>query len=318
MSIKLSIIIVNWNTLELLRQCLQSVFATLVGLSGEVIVVDNASSDGSPAMVRKEFPAVRLFINNSNLGFAKANNQGLAAACGEYNLLLNSDTLINDPQLFARWTSFMDQHPEAGASGCRLVFPGGAYQVGDAGFRPSLLTALNFSLFLSKLFPQHCRGLFLQDEKPTRPFEVDWVSGADFLVRKSVLPLTGLLDASIFMYAEDIEWGCRIREYGYKIYYLPHLEIVHLQGASSVRDRSPNTYSVSWLQNIRNLYAYARPGPSVYLFDAALCLGYALRAGLYFGLYLKTKEERYKRKARQMYQYASFFITHKRLGTAKE
>ncbi|HOC39087.1 MAG TPA: glycosyltransferase family 2 protein [Thermodesulfobacteriota bacterium] len=314
MSTKLSIIIVNWNTLDLLRQCLRSVIGALGELLSEIIVVDNASSDGSPEMVNKEFPSVRLVENTSNLGFAKANNQGLSIAHGEYALLLNSDTIIEDCRLFTEWIAFMDQHPEAGASGCRLVFPCGAYQVGDAGFQPSLLTAVNFSMFLSKLFPRYCRGLFLQDECPGLPLDVDWVSGADFLVRKSILSQTGMLDESIFMYAEDIEWGCRIRKYGYRIYYLPHLQIVHLQGASSVKDRTLNSYSVTWLRNIRNLYLHLEPGASVSLFDAVLFLGYVLRTGLYFGLYLKTGEARYERRAQQMFQYAAFFIKRDLLG----
>lgn len=314
MNVKLSVIIVNWNTRELLRQCLRSVVEALPALPSEIIVVDNASSDGSPEMVRREFASVRLLVNTSNLGFAKANNQALSTANGKYLLLLNSDTIINDSQLFAQWTSFMDEHPEAGASGCRLVFPGGTHQVGDAGFRPSLLTVANFSFFLSKLFPRYCRGLFIQDDDPSRALEVDWVSGADFLVRKSILPHTGMLDESIFMYAEDIEWGCRIRKYGYKIYYLPHLEIVHLQGASSSSSRNPQVYSVTWIQNIRDLYSRMRPGSPIMPFDAVLFLGYTLRTLLYLCLYAKTKESYFENRARQMYQYALFFIKRDQPG----
>ena len=135
---KLSIIIVNWNTKEMLRQCLTHIFKRDAGIPIEVIVVDNASTDGSPATVEAEFPCVHLFRNTENLGFSKANNPAMPAAQGEYVLLLNSDTIVKDNALFKKWVSFMDDHRGAGASGCRLVNPDGTHQVGDGGFRPCL------------------------------------------------------------------------------------------------------------------------------------------------------------------------------------
>ena len=174
----------------------------------EIIVVDNASTDDSVTMVQNHFPKISLIQNSSNLGFAKANNQALQLARGEYILLLNSNTLIPDTPIFKQWTDFMDRHPNAGASGCMLVFPDGRHQIGDAGFRPTLYTVFNHSLFISR-FPSDMKGLFVSYIKPG-VLQVDWVSGAAFLVRKSILRQVGLMDEVFFMYAEDMEWGCRI------------------------------------------------------------------------------------------------------------
>ena len=296
-ALRLSIIIVNWNTVELLRQCLNCLFQEDLQIPFEVIVVDNASYDGSPEMVSKEFRRVRLIQNSINTGFSKANNQAIKIAAGEYILLLNSDTLIRDKLIFKKWIAFMDQHPKSGASGCKLIFPDGSHQVGDGGFRPSLLTIINYAFFFSRVFPHHFKGLFLSYKRLYREIDVDWVSGAAFLVRKSILPQVGLLDEDTFMYAEDIEWGCRIRSFGYKVYYLPFLEIVHLQGASAKKQKDQNRFSCLWLETLRCRYHLYNKREPVFLYDLVISTAFLLRTVIYYLLYLMTKDRAKKIKS---------------------
>jgi len=246
-----------------------------------VTVVDNASGDGSPDMVESEFPQVRLFRSGENLGFPRANNVALPRARGDYVLLLNPDTIIADNSLFGEWVSFMDNHREAGASGPRLTHGNGTHQVGDAGFRPSLTTVFFHAVFLSKLFPRLFKGLFLGSVGADRPMEVDWISGAAFMVRRSILPETGLLNENIFMFAEDVEWGCRIRSFGYKVYYLPQIAVVHLQGASIKKHEDRVRMSLLWIESMRYVYSLLNGAGTLWLFNILLGLGFLLRAVLY-------------------------------------
>ena len=305
---RLSIIIVSWNTKDLLRQCLEHVFGGNPGVSFEVIVVDNASSDGSPDMVKKEFPGVHLLCNGENVGFSRANNLAIPGAAGEYVLLLNSDTIIEDNSILGEWVAFMDGHPEAGASGCRLTYPGGAHQVGDAGFRPSLKTLFFYSFFLSRLFPRVFKGLFLGSVDANREMEVDWVSGAAMMVRKSVLPEAGLLDEDIFMFAEDIEWGCRIGSKGYKVYYLPGIAIVHLQGASVKKHEDRKKMSFLWIESVRYVYSMLNGANALWLFDLVLGSGFLLRAVLYFLFSCFSANGEARAKSRIMFHSSLFTL----------
>jgi N-acetylglucosaminyl-diphospho-decaprenol L-rhamnosyltransferase len=305
---KLSIVIVNWNATEFLDGCLTSLFRKDAGVPWEIIVVDNAS-DLSPRATVARHPGVRLIENSSNTGFAKANNQAIARAEGEYILLLNPDTVIEDTAILKDWIGFMDARPDVGASGCKLVFPDGSHQVGDAGFRPSLKTVFNFSFFLSRILPHTFKGLFITRGSLSGTMEVDWVCGADFLVRKSVLSRTGLMDESIFLYAEDVEWGCRIRSFGYKVCYLPFLKIIHFQGASSNKTDLPPTVSFLWLENLRRLYkSYGKNQPLIF-FDAILSLGYLLRALIYCILSIvRGHDAASRRRAPQMLRYFRYSL----------
>jgi GT2 family glycosyltransferase len=295
---RLSIIIVVWNIRDVLRDCLRSLFRERLDVANEVIVFDNGSVDGTPDMVAAEFPAVHLVRNPENLGFAGGNNRAMEIARGDYLLLLNSDTLIVDPRIFREWVTFMDRHPEAGMSGCRLLFPDGSHQVGDAGYRPRPATVLGHNFFLSRLFPGMFKGLFVAWSKPPGRIEVDWISGADLLVRRSILPQVGMLDESIFIYAEDIEWGCRIRSFGHKAYYLSDLEIVHLQGATT--GKYPETFSGMDLRNLRGLYLALNPGSPALLYDFAMSAGFLLRYLLYSTMLWRPAEYRRARAARML------------------
>ena len=244
------------------------------------------------------------FVRNTvNQGFAKANNQALGMCAGEYICLLNPDVRINDGTLFTRWIAFMDAHGEAGASGCKLVFPDGSHQVGDGGFRPGIASAANYALFLSKCFPRRAKGLFVSSATLSKEMEVDWVCGAGLMVRSSILAKTGLLDEGTFMYAEDVEWGCRIRSYGYKVYYLPFLQIVHYQGMSMKAGHLGKTASTLWLENLRRLYKRLHPHEPPFFYDAVMSFGFLLRAGLYYISSLRTHNREERAKSYDMLRY---------------
>jgi hypothetical protein len=221
----LSIIIVSWNTRELLRGCLRSLDAATGPLTHEIIVVDNASSDGSADLVKRDFPLVHLIENVSNTGFACANNQGIQASSGRCVVLLNSDTVV--PQdAFARLAQFMDAHPDAGACSPRLVQLDGRPQAFAFGGDPApgclMRRAVNAALFHRPL----------HDWGTERTLEVDWVSGACLFARRQAIDQAGLLDEAMFMYFEDNDWCLRMRRCGWKIYYHPQVSITHLGGQS--------------------------------------------------------------------------------------
>jgi len=309
-NLPLSVIIVNWNSIEFIKPCLISVFNNNTEYSFEVIVVDNASTDNSSEILKKEFPDIQLIQNDNNIGFTKANNQAIREAKGKYILLLNPDTIITDQNIFKDWIVFMDNHSEAGASGCKLIYEDGSHQVGDAGFKPTFKTVFNFSFFLSKFKPLKYKGMFLNYDKLNIPIEVDWICGAGFLVRKSILEKVGLMNEDIFMYADDIEWGCRIRECGYKIFYLPLMKIIHLQGGSAKKQRKISKFSYLWLNNIRLLYKYYNTSQPIVLYDLAISAAFLLRSLLYYCSYLVSKKEEIKIKSYKMFKYCLFSMSN--------
>ena len=305
--IDLSIIIVNWNTKELLKDCLNSIYRKDLEITSELIIIDNNSTDGSSQMVAEEFPMARLIINNSNEGFARANNKALKGAQSRYALLLNSDTIVPDTGIFDKWISFMDRHPEAGASGCKLIKADGAHWVGDAGYKPSIATIFSYAFFLSKIFPVRFHGIFLNYDASAEATEVDWISGAAFLVRRKILDEVGLLDENVFMYAEDVEWGCRIKDKGHKIFYLPWMVIIHLVGASTNKNKG-HAYSNLWLENLRHLYGKFNPDQPIFIFDIIFSVGLLMRSFLYLAGYVLLRQDALLQKSREMIGYFTFFI----------
>lgn len=232
-SAQVSVVIVNWNTREILRACLQSIERHLSAVQHEVIVVDNASSDGSPDMVRETFPTVRLIANRENVGFARANNQAMRVARGQRFLLLNSDTLLTDDSV-AQLLLSGSVDPGVGVWHCRLVLPDGRTQ--ESAYRfPRLDLAILEEMGLYKFLPRRLRGRLLlggywsYDEER----DVDWVAGAFMLLPRAVFEQTGGFSEAIFMYGEDMEWGLRIRDAGWRIRYVPTASIQHLDHASA-------------------------------------------------------------------------------------
>jgi GT2 family glycosyltransferase len=248
----LGIVVVSYNTRELLRDCLRSVYASRGDLTFKVCVVDNASSDGSVEMVAKTFPQAQLIANEENLGYPTANNQGLrtfgfADRPGSSNapisqstdlpsfaLLLNSDTEV-PPDALATMLDFMGDHPDVGAAGPKLVRPDGSLDLACRRSFPTPEISFYRMVGLSRLFPHSRRfGRYnLTYLDPNQVTEVDSVVGAFMLVRGEAIHQAGLMDESFFMYGEDLDWAYRIKEAGWKIYYNPTVTVLHVKKAST-------------------------------------------------------------------------------------
>ncbi|HRZ43078.1 MAG TPA: glycosyltransferase [Bacteroidales bacterium] len=230
----LSVIIVNYNVVHFLEQCLISVQSACRDLDTEVIVVDNNSVDGSIAMVREKFPDVTLIANRENVGFSRANNQGILASEGKYVLLLNPDTVV-EPDTFRKCVAFMEGQPDGGALGVYMVNGKGEYLPESKRSLPTPAVAFYKIFGLSSLFPRSHRfgryHLGFLDKNQTH--EVEVLSGAFMLLRREALDKTGLLDETFFMYGEDIDLSYRITKAGYKNYYYPGTRIIHFKGEST-------------------------------------------------------------------------------------
>jgi len=225
----LSIIIVNWNTRDLLAQCLQSVYAHPPEGEFEVWVVDNASTDGSAEMVRERFPQARLIRNAENVGFARANNQAIRQSSGRYVLLLNPDTEVK-PGALETLVQFMDAHPEAGAAGARLLNPDGTLQSSCHPF-PTLGREFWRLFHLDALRLCACYEMARWDPETLRP--VDVVQGACVILRRKALDQVGLLDEDYFIYTEEVDLCYRLRQGGWRIYWAPQATVVHYGGQST-------------------------------------------------------------------------------------
>lgn len=230
----ISVIIISYNVKEFLHQSLLSLQKTLSGFKSEIIVVDNASVDGSKRIIKKEFPDIQLIENDDNVGFARACNQGLEIAEGKYLLLLNPDTLLQEDTV-PKMIKFFEDHPEAGAAGCKILNADGTLQKACRRSFPTPSVAIPKMLGLSRLFPQN--KLFakynLTYKDPDKLTEVDAVSGSFLMLRKEVYDQIGGLDEDYFMYGEDLDFCYRIKEAGWKIYYVPDTQIVHYKGESA-------------------------------------------------------------------------------------
>ena len=231
---RLSIIIVNYNVKEFLEQSLQAIQKASLHLTVEVIVVDNHSVDGSQEMVRTKFPWVRLIANPDNRGFAVANNQGISSSSGDYVLLLNPDTLVQE-DTFTVLVEYLDAHPEIGLAGCKILNPDGTLQLACRRSFPTLKTALPKILGLSSLFPHN--RLFARYNltylDPDEITDVDAVSGSFMFARREAIDQVGMLDESFFMYGEDLDWCYRFKQQGWGVQYVPLTKIIHYKGESS-------------------------------------------------------------------------------------
>ncbi len=231
--IDVSVIIVSWNTRDILHDCLESLYAQTRQVAMEVFVIDNASADGTPEMVKRDLPRVHLIENAENRGFAAANNQGMKMAAGRYVLLLNSDTIVLDGAV-DKMTAFADRHPDAGVIGCRVLNRDRTLQP-TCFMYPSVLNMFLFATCLNKLFP---RSRFFGREQMTwwkrdDVREVEVVTGCFMLVRRDAMERVGLMDERFFMYGEETDWCFRFRHAGWKVMFAPDGQIIHLGGASS-------------------------------------------------------------------------------------
>jgi len=253
-----SIVIVSWNTRDVLRDCLRSVYEQAGNVGFEVIVVDNASTDGSAQMVKRSFPKAKLIANSTNRGFAAGNNQGIAIAKGRYVLLLNSDTIILDKAV-AKTVAFADDNPEAAVVGCKILNSDRTLQQSCFMF-PSLLNLLLAATYLYKLLP---RSRFFGRERMSwwdrnDVREVDVVTGCFMLIRREAIEQVGPMDERFFMYGEETDFCYRFKKAGWKVMFTPAAEIIHLGGQSSknVREDMLIQLRLSILEFMRKHYGW--------------------------------------------------------------
>jgi len=229
--VDLSVVIVSWNVRDLLRRCLASLERPAT-ISQEVIVVDNASTDGSVETLSPEFPGVRFIANVENRGFPAANNQGIRVAQGRYVLLLNPDTEVLGDAL-ETLVAYADAHPDVGVIGPQLLNSDGSVQSSRRRF-PTLATAFFESTWLQPYAPRWVlRRYYVLDHKDDETVEVDWVKGAALMARRTAIEQIGLLDEGFFMYPQELDGCGRFREAGWRVVYLPAARIVHHEGKSS-------------------------------------------------------------------------------------
>jgi GT2 family glycosyltransferase len=232
----LSVIIVNYNVRQFLENALASIERALDGIDGEIFVVDNASADGSPDMVKAKFPRVCLIERSDNAGFARANNIALRRAQGEFLLLINPDTVVQE-DTFRVMLKFFREVPDAGVAGCRILNPDGSFQLPCRRSFPTPWVAFTKIFGLAALFPKSRLfgryNLTYLNEDETYP--VDAVSGSFMMVRREAYEKVGGLDESFFMYGEDLDWCYRIGSAGFKVYYVHQTKIIHFKGESTRR-----------------------------------------------------------------------------------
>ena len=279
--VDVSIIIVNWNTKELLANCIRSIIERREVLKYEIIVVDNASTDGSIEMIRDQFPYVNLIESKKNLGFARGNNRALAEVNGRYVLYLNPDTELKTNAI-SGVANFLDTYSEYGAAGCKILNPDGSIQLTCARTFPSPFRQFCFLAMLNRLFPKSrffsTVEMAYWDHSDSR--EIDCLSGAFMMVRKSLADELRGFDENLFMYAEDVDLCFRIKSKGKKIYYLATEEIYHFEGAGTRKNPNPNFSSI--MQMGSNYYFIRKHyGPAAgYRFKIAIFIGSMIRLGM--------------------------------------
>ena len=230
---RISVIIVSYNTRNILINCLRSVYSSTGDVEVEVFVVDNASSDGTVDVIRREFPQCKVMGNKTNAGFSRANNQAIRLCTGRYILLLNPDTVV-EPDVFAKMVSFMDQQQDVGMASCRLVTEDGSLDLACRRAFPSLWDGFCRASGLGLWFPNSSLlaryNLTYLDEHET--YQVDAINGAFMFARREAVEEVGFLDEDYFMYCEDLDWCFRFGKAGWKIVYYPEATTVHLKGQS--------------------------------------------------------------------------------------
>ena len=265
-----SVLIVSFNTREVLRQCLQSVFDNADGLRAEVIVVDNASGDGSPEMIEQDFPEVRLIRSAVNLGFAAANNVAMQEAHGRYFVLLNSDAFFAKGAL-ALALRHMEEAPEVGLGGCKLIGRDGSWQPSSRCFH----SVLDDAIVLSGLAARYPRSKFFGRFDRTwadhnLPARVDWVPGAFTILRPAALKRVGYFDPAFFLYYEEVDLCLRMKRADIPVWYWPDIEVIHIGGESSrqltaLEFSSRAAQIVLWRMRSTLLYYRKHHGWRVYL-----------------------------------------------------
>lgn len=298
MPLDLAVVIVSYNVEALLRRCLQSVFASTGRLTFEVVVVDNASTDGTVKMVQQEFPQVQVIANHDNVGYPAGNNQGLrllgveTAEPPRYALLLNPDTEL-PPHCFDYFVQYMDQNPQVGVVGPKLVLPTGELDWACRRGFPTPLVSIYRMVGLSYLFPRsptfgRYNMTYLDVDQLA---EVDSVVGAFMWVRTAAIQKVGLLDEIFWMYGEDLDWAKRIKEAGWQVIYNPAVTVLHVKRASS--KQNPRA-QIAFYQAMPIFYNKHYRTQTPLLLHWLILLGMAIRGGRPVWPYLNMKVENKK------------------------
>ncbi len=250
--LELTITICSWNTIDDLRLCLESLKQEASSAIFEVIVIENASSDGSKDMVEREFPEFRLLAQTINRGFTGGHNLAMQARKKPHVALLNSDTIVH-PGALATIMDYFRENPEVGIIGPRLLNPDGTLQYSCRRF-PNPIAAAFRNTFLGKIFPDNkfVRTYLMKDLDHNQPCQVDWVSGAAMFIRKQVVDAIGGLDPEYFMYCEDTDYCKRAWDHGFKVIYLPTAVITHAIGRST--DKVANKMIVRFHRSMFRYY----------------------------------------------------------------
>jgi GT2 family glycosyltransferase len=242
MQLDLTIIIVNYNVKEFLQNLIHSIEKASININKEIIIVDNASDDGSTEFVRERFPQIKLIANDKNYGFGKANNIGLNEARGEYILLINPDTLVAEDTL-EKMLEFFKANPEAGLAGCKILNPDGTLQLACRRSFPGPWTSFTKVTGLSSIFPKS--KIFARYNltylNENQSYEVDAISGSFMMMRRKVFENVGGFDEQFFMYGEDLDLCYRIQKAGYKVFYVHTAKIIHYKGESTKRSSLDET-----------------------------------------------------------------------------
>jgi GT2 family glycosyltransferase len=289
----LTVSVVSYRTRELLARCLEALDIERQSLDMQVVVVDNASDDGSAEMVELQFPWVRLIRNVRNVGFAAAQNQALHSTRGRYWLLLNSDAAPT-PGSLETLVQFMDANPQVAVAGPRLRYPDGSVQPSRRRF-PTVATLFLESTQLQRFSPTNpvLQRYYVQDRSDDEPQDVDWLVGACLCVRAYAAEQVGLLDERFFMYSEELDWCRRFMSAGWRVSYVPSAEVTHLEGASSRQDLAARD---RLFQASKLAYAAKWHGPLVaFSLRAYLIVEYVARAieeGLKLSLGSRVDERR--------------------------
>ena len=288
----LSIIIVSWNTKKYLEECLTSLRAMDGKLSAEVIVVDNGSTDGSPEMVRTQFPEVILKETGANLGFAGGNNVGIKEATGKYVCLINSDVNV-PPDCLPKMHSYMEQNPTIGLLGPGMLYTDG--RVHRSGMRfPTLWNLLLRALFLDVLLKRSSffGGYLMKDFQFDRTTDIEVLNGWFWMARREALNKAGLLDERFFMYAEDVDWCKQFHLAGWRVVFYPEARALHYGGASAAN--APSRFNVEMQRANLKYWKKYHGRVSLFLYLLIGCLNYAIRAAGWGLVYLMRRSSRYR------------------------
>jgi GT2 family glycosyltransferase len=271
-TIDISIIIINWRSADFLRKCLANIYTNSRGVSFEIIVIDNASFDGSEEMVRKEFPDVHFIQSAENLGFAKANNLGFGRSKGRNILFLNPDTEVSEGAL-GELLAALDSTPDAGIMGCKLLNSDLSVQTSCIQSYPTLLNQIFDADCLRRIFPKSSlwgtRPLY---EAQKGPAQVEVVSGACLLIRREALEKAGLFSVSYFMYAEDVDLCYKVKSCGWGVYYLADATVIHHGGQSSGKNTENNFATIMTRESLYNFMKVRRGKPYALAFRLTMGL----------------------------------------------